>query len=103
VFQNKTTVGDKYNVTIVRLYKNGDVWKESMKTIFRQISADWVESHLGGVTVLDARDTDEREADANSIRPAVAIPLADLVSGLNEIPTSKPIVTVCHFGKRSAG
>lgn len=29
VWQNKRTIGDQYNVTIVRLYKNGDVWKES--------------------------------------------------------------------------
>ncbi len=36
------------------------------------------------------------------VNEAIAIPLGDLVSRLNEIPNSKPVVTVCHSGKRSA-
>lgn len=67
-----------------------------------QIPADWVEGHLDSVTILDVRETDERAADAKSIRQAIAIPLGDLASRLNEISKSKPVVTVCHSGKRSA-
>jgi hypothetical protein len=29
VWQNQTRMGDRHNVTIVRLYKDGDVWRES--------------------------------------------------------------------------
>ena len=29
IWQNQTRQGDRHNVTVVRLYKNGDVWKES--------------------------------------------------------------------------
>lgn len=31
VFQNQTKVGDQYSVSIVRLYKNGEQWKESTR------------------------------------------------------------------------
>lgn len=67
-----------------------------------QISAAWVENHLGDVTVLDVREADEIASDAASIRGAVAIPIGELASRLNEIPRSRPIVTVCRSGKRSA-
>ena len=29
VWHNQTKSGERHNVTIVRLYKNGDAWKES--------------------------------------------------------------------------
>ena len=29
IWQNQTKSGQRYNVTLVRLFKNGDVWKES--------------------------------------------------------------------------
>ena len=67
-----------------------------------QIPADWVEGHLGSMIIVDVREADERTVDAKSIRQAITIPLGDLVSRLNEIPKSKPVVTVCHSGKRSA-
>jgi glyoxylase-like metal-dependent hydrolase (beta-lactamase superfamily II)/rhodanese-related sulfurtransferase len=67
-----------------------------------QISVDWVESHMDSVTILDVREVDERAADIKSIYGALAIPIGELVSRLGEIPRSKPIVTVCHSGKRSA-
>ncbi len=31
IWQNHTRVGDRHSVTIVRLYKNGDTWKESLR------------------------------------------------------------------------
>ncbi|MFT5208185.1 MAG: sulfur dioxygenase [Candidatus Omnitrophota bacterium] len=67
-----------------------------------QISGDWLESHVNSVIILDVREADERVTDAKSILGAVTIPLGELVSRLNEISKSKPIVTVCHSGKRSA-
>ena len=29
IWKNQTKVGDRFNVTLCRLYKNGEVWKES--------------------------------------------------------------------------
>jgi hypothetical protein len=29
IWQNQTRVGERHNVTLTRLYRNGDVWKES--------------------------------------------------------------------------
>lgn len=31
IWRNKTKVGDRCSVSIVRLFKNGDVWKESTR------------------------------------------------------------------------
>ena len=31
IWRNQTRVGDRHNVTLSRLYKNGDVWKESTR------------------------------------------------------------------------
>ena len=30
IWHNLTRVGERYNVTLTRLYRNGDLWKESM-------------------------------------------------------------------------
>lgn len=67
-----------------------------------QISADWVESHLAEVTVLDVRDADEIAADGGGVPGAISIPIGELTSRLGELPKSKPIVTVCRSGRRSA-
>jgi hypothetical protein len=29
IWQNQTKMGERHNVTLARLYRNGDVWKES--------------------------------------------------------------------------
>ena len=31
IWKNQTRAGDRHNVSLSRLYKNGDVWKESTK------------------------------------------------------------------------
>ena len=31
IWQNQTRAGDRHSVSIVRLYKNGDTWKESLR------------------------------------------------------------------------
>jgi hypothetical protein len=30
IWHNMTRAGERYNVTLIRLYRNGDVWKESL-------------------------------------------------------------------------
>ena len=29
IWRNQTRVGDRHNVTVCRIYRNGDLWKES--------------------------------------------------------------------------
>ena len=31
IWKNHTAVGDRYTITVVRLFKNGDLWKESTR------------------------------------------------------------------------
>ena len=31
IWKNHTTSGDRYTITVVRLFKNGDLWKESTR------------------------------------------------------------------------
>ena len=31
VWQNRRSTGDKYSITVVRLFKNGNTWKESTR------------------------------------------------------------------------
>ena len=31
IWKNHTAVGDRYTITVVRLFKNGDIWKESSR------------------------------------------------------------------------
>lgn len=31
IWKNHTTAGDRYTITVVRLFKNGDIWKESTR------------------------------------------------------------------------
>ncbi len=68
----------------------------------KEIEPSWVAEHLGQVNVLDVRSKDEFEHDMGHIAKAQLIPLSELESRLNEIPTDLPLVTVCHSGSRSS-
>lgn len=50
-------------------------------------------------TVLDVRELDEW--NDGHIAEAVLIPLSELAARAGELPTDKPIYTVCRSGKRS--
>ncbi len=67
-----------------------------------QISGEWVESHGDQVTVVDVREPDEIAADPAPFPVVLTIPIGELVSRIGEIPKTKPVVTVCRSGKRSA-
>lgn len=65
-------------------------------------SVDWVqvpEMVKNGAFLLDVRT--EREVEKGTIEGATNIPLDDLRSRLNEIPTDRPIVASCQVGLRS--
>jgi glyoxylase-like metal-dependent hydrolase (beta-lactamase superfamily II)/rhodanese-related sulfurtransferase len=67
----------------------------------KEIEPQWVAEHLGQVNVLDVRSEDEFHADLGHIANAQLIPLDELESRLQEIPTERPLVTVCRSGSRS--
>ena len=67
-----------------------------------EIRPQWVEEHLDDVQILDVRELDEFDGPLGHIPGATLIPLGSLGKQLAEMPTGKPIVTVCRAGGRSA-
>jgi rhodanese-related sulfurtransferase len=63
--------------------------------LFKKIVAENPESIL----LVDVRDKDE--FDKGSLKTAVNIPVDELESKINSLPTDKPIVFVCGTGARS--
>jgi rhodanese-related sulfurtransferase len=51
--------------------------------------------------VLDVRQPEEMQESLGSIAHAQLIPLSELKARIAEIPTDRPVVTVCHAGMRS--
>ncbi len=68
-----------------------------------EVDFEWLEQHLGDVTVLDVRLIDET-GDSPPTRELVNlhIPLNELRDRLNEVPQDKPVVALCRSGRRSA-
>lgn len=50
-------------------------------------------------TVLDVRERDEW--DDGHITGTMHIPMSELMTRLNEVPTDKPVIAMCHSGSRS--
>jgi len=50
--------------------------------------------------LLDVRTPAECEIAA--LLPAIQIPMNEIPSRLDEIPTADPVVVMCHYGERSA-
>ncbi|QIM49066.1 MBL fold metallo-hydrolase [Pusillimonas sp. DMV24BSW_D] len=68
-----------------------------------EIDEEWLEQHLGEVTVLDVRLDDEVKDNPQSRRLVdVHIPLNQLRDRLEEIPRDKPVVAMCRSGRRSS-
>jgi rhodanese-related sulfurtransferase len=66
-----------------------------------EIEPEWVAEHLDRVHVLDVRQPEEMQESLGSIPGALFIPLSELKARLAEVPTDRPVVTVCHAGMRS--
>jgi sulfur dioxygenase len=66
-----------------------------------EVEPEWVSHHLGEVHVLDVREPHENES-LPGIAGAQWISIGDLANRVGEVPTDKPIVTVCRSGRRSA-
>lgn len=68
-----------------------------------EINADWLEEHLNEVTVLDVRlDEEIKDSPLSSALVDVHIPLDQLRQRVGELPTDKPVVSLCRSGRRSA-
>ena len=67
-----------------------------------ELTADWLVEHLGEVTLLDVRSSEEFEGPDGRIAGSLLIPLPELEARSGEIPPGKPVVVVCHSGSRSA-
>jgi sulfur dioxygenase len=67
-----------------------------------EIQPEWVEDHLKEVLVLDVREPEEFDGPLGHIPGATLIPLGSLSKQMNEVSRSKPVVTICRAGGRSA-
>lgn len=67
-----------------------------------QISTEWLVGHLSEVMVIDVRTPDEWRNEPASFPGWVQISLDDLTRNVESLPKTKPIITVCRSGKRSA-
>jgi rhodanese-related sulfurtransferase len=66
-----------------------------------EIEPDWVAEHLAQVHVLDVRQPEEMDGSLGRIASSQLIPLSELKARVNEVPSDKPVVAVCHAGMRS--
>ena len=68
-----------------------------------EIDIEWLEQHLGEVTVLDVRGSDELAESPETVELVdLHIPLHELRDRLDEVPSEKPVVALCRSGRRSS-
>jgi glyoxylase-like metal-dependent hydrolase (beta-lactamase superfamily II)/rhodanese-related sulfurtransferase len=67
-----------------------------------EVQPHWLEEHLRDVQIVDVRETDEFNGPLGHVPGARLIPLGKLMEKSGEISKSKPVVTVCRSGARSA-
>ncbi len=67
-----------------------------------EVEPAWVAHNQPSVTILDVREADEIDNVMEGLDNAIAIPLSELRKRAVEVPTDKPVVTLCRSGKRSA-
>jgi rhodanese-related sulfurtransferase len=60
-----------------------------------------VAAHAGEVCLLDVRTRVETEEESTRLKGALMIPINELRDRLGEVPTDKPVMTICRSGKRS--
>lgn len=68
----------------------------------QEIEPAWVAEHRDAVVILDVRDPDEMTGRVPTLPDAIHIPLGELRGRIKEVPTDRPVVTLCPAGRRSA-
>ena len=66
-----------------------------------EVSPQWVAAHGDEVHILDVRTRVETEEEPVQVAAAQLIPLNELRDRLTEVPTNRPVVTLCRSGRRS--
>jgi glyoxylase-like metal-dependent hydrolase (beta-lactamase superfamily II)/rhodanese-related sulfurtransferase len=68
-----------------------------------EIDAEWLHNHRDEVTLVDVREREELHADTlGSIDGSLLMPLSVLRDHLPDVPKTRPVITVCPAGARSA-
>lgn len=67
-----------------------------------EVQPHWLEEHLRDVQIVDVREPDEFDGPLGHVPGAVLMPLGKLLERKSDLSTSKPVVTVCRSGARSA-
>ena len=69
---------------------------------FWEIQPLWLEEHMSDVQIIDVREPDEYEGILGHIPRSHLMPLGNLVESSAALDKSRPVVTVCRSGARSA-
>jgi glyoxylase-like metal-dependent hydrolase (beta-lactamase superfamily II)/rhodanese-related sulfurtransferase len=80
-------------------------WADLRMTLagFSEVEPEWVIQNQPSVTILDVREEDEiNESELPKLDNLILIPLGQLRDRIGEVPTDKPVVTLCRSGKRSS-
>lgn len=67
-----------------------------------EVEPEWVLTHQKNLTVLDVREHAEMGEKVPGLERVTVIPLSELHDRVGEVPTDKPVVTICRSGKRSS-
>ena len=67
-----------------------------------EVQPNWLEEHVREVQVVDVREPDEFDGPLGHINTALLLPLGSLNNEILKLEKTKPIVTVCRSGARSA-
>jgi sulfur dioxygenase len=67
-----------------------------------EVQPHWLEEHLREVQIVDVREPDEFNGPLGHVPGATLIPLGKLTANIEKLSKTKPVVTVCRSGARSA-
>jgi len=67
-----------------------------------EVQPNWLEEHAGAVQIVDVREADEFNGALGHVEGARLMPLGSLSRDIDSLEKSRPIVTVCRSGARSA-
>jgi rhodanese-related sulfurtransferase len=76
----------------------GGIWEIQPTTLNESLAG----GHADDIQVIDVREPDEFGSGLGHIRGARLLPLAELGARIAEIDPTRPVVTVCRSGARSA-
>lgn len=67
-----------------------------------EVEPEWVIHNQPSVTIVDVRENDETTDIQLQLNNLLHIPLSELRTRVAEVPTDKPVLTLCRSGKRSS-